>query len=450
MKQLKCDMCGSTDLIKKDGIYICQYCGSQHKIEETPNAKIEVVLQNQNTNIIDNKSLLENARRALEKTDWEDVIKYYNTIEEKDPHNIEAIFFSAYGKAMLSLYDSDSFKREQKFEVLKKSISFVKDYYDISKSKELRPILEIMSNQIIAMSLADFVFNYKIDQDGFTTNDKEFTLILFVNIETQFINTLLKIVEKDENESTYHLLVKHLIRCLRKTYIRDKQKLLYKKYLINIFEKIKKLNPNYIPPEQFKPTKTNLSPTNNDSDSLSLLTILGPIVLIIIALLIVFIALINDPQPEPEQETQINNYSSESIIPRENKNPTCDAYEILKPMKTERTAILRPLLENSKYLLNANYSLWYRNTINRSNGHCYTEEIIKNLFWADTNVFLVHPVSYQTYYNGTIAMVKHESFHSLDSLINNSTFYKGNHKLSPNEIEQLLEKSLPDDNNNYY
>ena len=74
MKQLKCDMCGSTDLIKKDGIYICQYCGSQHKIEETPNAKIEVVLQNQNTNIIDNKSLLENARRALEKTDWEDVI----------------------------------------------------------------------------------------------------------------------------------------------------------------------------------------------------------------------------------------------------------------------------------------------------------------------------------------------------------------------------------------
>lgn len=34
MKQLTCEMCGSTDLLKQDGVFICQSCGTKYSLEE--------------------------------------------------------------------------------------------------------------------------------------------------------------------------------------------------------------------------------------------------------------------------------------------------------------------------------------------------------------------------------------------------------------------------------
>ena len=34
MKQLTCEMCGSTDLIKQDGFFVCQTCGCKYSVEE--------------------------------------------------------------------------------------------------------------------------------------------------------------------------------------------------------------------------------------------------------------------------------------------------------------------------------------------------------------------------------------------------------------------------------
>ena len=34
MKKLTCEMCNSVDLIKKDGLYVCQYCGTKYTVEE--------------------------------------------------------------------------------------------------------------------------------------------------------------------------------------------------------------------------------------------------------------------------------------------------------------------------------------------------------------------------------------------------------------------------------
>ena len=33
-EKLKCEMCSSNDLVKKDGFYQCQYCGTKYYIEE--------------------------------------------------------------------------------------------------------------------------------------------------------------------------------------------------------------------------------------------------------------------------------------------------------------------------------------------------------------------------------------------------------------------------------
>ena len=44
MKAIVCKMCGSHDLIKQDGVYVCQHCGTKYTAEET--AKLTVDFSN--------------------------------------------------------------------------------------------------------------------------------------------------------------------------------------------------------------------------------------------------------------------------------------------------------------------------------------------------------------------------------------------------------------------
>lgn len=41
MKHLTCEMCGSTDLIKEDGVFVCQTCGCKYSVEEAKKMMIE-------------------------------------------------------------------------------------------------------------------------------------------------------------------------------------------------------------------------------------------------------------------------------------------------------------------------------------------------------------------------------------------------------------------------
>lgn len=42
MKQLVCEMCGSTDLVKQDGVFVCQTCGVKYSVEEAKQMMKEV------------------------------------------------------------------------------------------------------------------------------------------------------------------------------------------------------------------------------------------------------------------------------------------------------------------------------------------------------------------------------------------------------------------------
>ena len=81
MKQLTCEMCGSTDMTKQDGVYVCQTCGMKYSVEEAKKLMIEGTVDVQGTVKVDNSAFVEkylaNARRAKMKEDWEEVEKYY-------------------------------------------------------------------------------------------------------------------------------------------------------------------------------------------------------------------------------------------------------------------------------------------------------------------------------------------------------------------------------------
>lgn len=100
MKAIICEMCGSNDLIKQDGVYICQNCGTKYSIEEAKKLLVDV----SGTVKIDSSDELNNlyeiARRAKNDNNSENAYKYYEQILVKDPSSWEANFYTTFYQAM--------------------------------------------------------------------------------------------------------------------------------------------------------------------------------------------------------------------------------------------------------------------------------------------------------------------------------------------------------------
>lgn len=221
MKQLTCEMCGGTDLMKQDGAFVCQNCGMKYSVEEAKKMMIEGTVDVQGTVKVDNSAFVErylqNAHRALMKEDWEEVEKYYNLVEQNTPDNMEAVFFSSYGKAMLSMTDSDYFKREQKFDVLKRSISVISDYFETTTEDKEAAIKKI-SEYIDKMYEVSFVYKTKgVDisvmgvLNALTTEpgDKIWCKNLLDSTKDTFVTELIQISEKHDDEFIKELIQKY-------------------------------------------------------------------------------------------------------------------------------------------------------------------------------------------------------------------------------------------------
>lgn len=104
MKQLTCEMCGSTDLMKQDGVFVCQTCGTKYSVEEAKKMMVEGTIDVQGTVKIDASEKLHNyyqvARRAKSDNDSETAAKYYSMILTEDPTSWEASFYFVYFRSM--------------------------------------------------------------------------------------------------------------------------------------------------------------------------------------------------------------------------------------------------------------------------------------------------------------------------------------------------------------
>ena len=101
MRAIKCELCGSTNIIKQEGIYVCQQCGAKY----TPAEALKLMSDDANTEQsapVQNKAKLDElyslARQARESNDWAAAETYYEALAEKDPNSWEAPFYLAYRK----------------------------------------------------------------------------------------------------------------------------------------------------------------------------------------------------------------------------------------------------------------------------------------------------------------------------------------------------------------
>ncbi len=101
MKQLICEMCGSTELMKQDGVFVCQTCGTKYSVEEAKKMMVEGTVDVTGTVKVDDSSKVDNyytlAENAYEASNKQEAENYCNKIIEIDPTNYKAWFLK--GKA---------------------------------------------------------------------------------------------------------------------------------------------------------------------------------------------------------------------------------------------------------------------------------------------------------------------------------------------------------------
>lgn len=95
MKKITCEMCGSTDLVKKEGLFECQSCGTKYSVEEAKKMMVEGTVKVDNSDYI--KNFLEMAENAYDASNLKEAEDYCNKIIENDPKYYKAWFIK--GKA---------------------------------------------------------------------------------------------------------------------------------------------------------------------------------------------------------------------------------------------------------------------------------------------------------------------------------------------------------------
>lgn len=97
MKAIQCEMCCSNDIIKQDGLYVCQHCGTKYSVEEAKKLFFESTVKIDKSDEL--KSLYEVARRARKDNDIDTALKYYEKILTLDS-GWEPYFYSIYYQSL--------------------------------------------------------------------------------------------------------------------------------------------------------------------------------------------------------------------------------------------------------------------------------------------------------------------------------------------------------------
>lgn len=96
MKQLTCEMCGSTELMKQDGVFVCQSCGTKYSVEEAKKMMVEGTVEVTGTVKVDDTAKMDNyyfmAESAYDAGNKREAENYCNKIIEVKPKDYKAWF----------------------------------------------------------------------------------------------------------------------------------------------------------------------------------------------------------------------------------------------------------------------------------------------------------------------------------------------------------------------
>lgn len=202
MKQLTCEMCGSTDLMKQDGVFVCQTCGCKYSVEEAKKMMVEGVVDVTGSTVkVDNSDSINNyltvAQNALSSSNHQEAEIYANKVIEIAPTNYLAWIIKGCAAAWQTTGGNNRFSEaiqcwsnavdcidDEKIFELKASIiseatniavsivslysGFFEDYPSDENIQKIRDTVYLLTNSII--EIYDKFSNRLIDA-GIVSND---------------------------------------------------------------------------------------------------------------------------------------------------------------------------------------------------------------------------------------------------------------------------------------
>ena len=97
MKKLVCEMCGSNDLLKKDGVFECQSCGTKYTVEEAKKMMVDGIVNVEGTVKIDNSNridnLIKNGKTLYKDSKFDEAYSLFSEVLNIDSNNYIAIAY---------------------------------------------------------------------------------------------------------------------------------------------------------------------------------------------------------------------------------------------------------------------------------------------------------------------------------------------------------------------
>lgn len=188
MKQLVCEMCGSKDLVKQDGLFVCQSCGIKYSVEEARKMMIEGTVEVTGTVKIDSSASINNyldmAKNAYGSNNNSEAEAYANRVLELAPTNYQAWLVKGKAAGWQSTLANPRFPE---------CISAFTNALKYSPEEEKNHIVEDVKDEIINISCA----LVSVRADSFVTWASEDSAAGFFSDLTVIFKTIISFCEKD-------------------------------------------------------------------------------------------------------------------------------------------------------------------------------------------------------------------------------------------------------------
>lgn len=170
MKPLICEMCGSNDVVKQDGLFVCQICGTKYSVEEARKMMIEGPVDVSGSTVkIDNSASVKNfllmAESAYRARNNAEAERYCNKVLEIEPYNSSAWFLKGKASGWQSTVANP--RIEESVLCFSKTVSFAPDSEKANYSSQVVNEFNSLSTTLMSLCCNNFV-KYPISSNSKT------------------------------------------------------------------------------------------------------------------------------------------------------------------------------------------------------------------------------------------------------------------------------------------
>ena len=150
MKRITCEMCGSNEVVKNDGLFVCQVCGTKYSTAEAKKLMVEVSGKVSVDRSGDLKNLLELGDRYRRKKDYETACTHYEKALRINSSNPSASYYRDYCKVLT----------EEGTDLIEEYKQFMRGYSFSVTSKAQGAGLSVLELVISLMDMTSYVVAY--------------------------------------------------------------------------------------------------------------------------------------------------------------------------------------------------------------------------------------------------------------------------------------------------